>query len=280
MQRDTSTKVLDIKDSVSPPRLHNKSAIIPDRLFNQLVDETASTIDDFVLKAFGINGNGRESIQCFLSMIGEHPALGSPGSTSIPGLLLLYTVCRVIKPELIVESGVWIGSSLYTLRKACPNARIVGFDLDLSRLAFTDDSIELFEDEWSNCKLAIAGENNLCYFDDHINNCKRLKEASERGFRYAIFDDAPDVGNIHHYRYPGVPTVPMFWNNRLEPGDRIIWQQENSKRIIQYEHNQENEHGLDRNVIQAVHRFPEIPNLFNASVGDKYLVVLRRKENR
>lgn len=78
------------------------------------------------LKAFiisFINGIGIKNpdlnvsdLKEFFNGYRQNPARDGIGATRYNSLLWLFTFCRYLNPEVVVESGVYIGRSLWTLR--------------------------------------------------------------------------------------------------------------------------------------------------------------------
>lgn len=211
-------------------------------------------------------------VRAFLDSFGENPAAGSARTTAVGSLLWLHTIAQALQSEVLVESGVFKGASLFTLRAACPGAKVFAFDIDLSNLTFRDPSIEYHEGDWSEAFPTASGPNDVIYFDDHINNCLRVRQAYDQGFRHVIFDDSPDIGELHKWRYPGVPTVQMAYNRTIEPGESVAWVWKNRK--LEYTYDLEHTHGaLD--VIEDVIELPSLSALTGQRTGVQTYVRLR-----
>ncbi len=209
----------------------------------------------------------------FLTFYNDNPARDGAGATRYNNLLWLFIFCRCLRPEIIVESGVYIGRSLWTLRKASPGAELYAFDIDLKRLKFHDDSITYREMDWSQYEVQAKSRNDLCYFDDHINNCLRIKQAYERGFKHIIFDDSPSVMNLHSFRFPGVPTAQMILDNNLKEGDVITWKWQD--KILRYTHSE----SYTFAVRDMIERIVVLPNLvkYTGQEGSEHFVYVHLK---
>jgi hypothetical protein len=216
----------------------------------------------------------REDIEAFDAYIATNPATGEYGTTSVGSLFWLFVIARNLNPSLIVESGVWFGSSLHCFRNACPAAQLYGFDLDFSRLKFADSAIHLVENDWSQSDIRANSSNDLCYFDDHINNALRIRQAYERGFRNLIFDDAATLGEVHKFRYPGLPTVPMLVEQELVDGDTLRWYHEPTEKYLEYRYAEEHTHGV-KPLIDFACRIPNLEPLTSLPSGLQYFVRLK-----
>ena len=167
-----------------------------------------------------IEGYRRE----FLEIYPGRPVEKNVGGMDIFPLFWLFAVARWLNPPLIVESGVWRGQSTWMLRQACPNAQFHAFDINLKNLVYKDRTITYHEKDWSKTTLhnSKPGE-GMIVFDDHINQCRRLREAYDRGFKWAIFDDNVPVTQVERVGIPALPSLGMLFDPRLKEGDIITW---------------------------------------------------------
>jgi hypothetical protein len=102
-------------------------------------------------------------------------------------------------------------------------AQIYSFDIDLSHLEYKDNSIQYHQKDWSTFTFAsIDPENTVCFFDDHVDQVKRLFECQERGFRNLIFDDNTPLEWLHLAAH-GAPMLDFLFCDSLTDGDDIIW---------------------------------------------------------
>lgn len=135
----------------------------------------------------------------------------------------IYLYCRVFNPELIVESGVWKGHTTWLMEQACPDAKIFGFDRNLKNLEYFDLKAKLFENDWENHQFpAFDSDRAFVFFDDHVNNAKRVLEAKEKGFKHLIIDDNPPAHKIFTH-IPGIPTAAMLHDNQAIDQTSISW---------------------------------------------------------
>lgn len=243
-------------------------------LWERNLREIDIAVSQFMKDIEGQKRSHKQEINGFFNYINSNPAVGERGTTSIGSLFWLFIIARSLNPTIIVESGVLKGSSLHCYRHACKNADIFGFDLNLKNMLFQDQSIHLHETDWSKIEIKAKTANDLCYFDDHINNGLRIKQAFDRGFKNLIFDDAPSLGEIHKMRYPGLPTVPMIVENQLQEGDCIQWFHKNSEQYLEYTFSEEHTYGA-KDLIQFAKRIPSLESLTSQSVGIQYFVRLK-----
>lgn len=154
--------------------------------------------------------------------------LFAPGGIREKDHLNLWCIGRAVSPDVYVESGVFIGSSMHALVSSPGVKKILGIDPDLSALRVPMDIMpeaELISDrDFSQVEIDLTGLTALVYFDDHIDTALRISQASEMGFKYLLIDDSTGIQGICQRLYPAVPTVPMIMNaDILNPGDELSW---------------------------------------------------------
>ncbi len=154
--------------------------------------------------------------------------LFKPGGIREKDHLNLWCLGHIFAPEIYIESGVFIGSSLHAFIKSPKLKKVIGIDPNLSNLKIPKIDIpgaELISDrDFSQIEIGDALGKTLVYFDDHISAAERILQASQKGIKYLLFDDATGFEGMCHRLYPAVPSVPMIMNSSLfEEGDRLAW---------------------------------------------------------
>ena len=246
---------------------------VGDRVVERLAGRVRGTFADIDLPDREVVGDIRDFFRCYV----ENPAAGAARTTAKGSLLWLFVLARALSPKVVVESGVYKGASLYGFRRALPSATVHGYDIDLSNLAFADPSIQLHQGDWSQSPPRPEGPDDLCYFDDHINNCLRVRQAYDAGFRHLVFDDSPDIGQLHKWRYPGVPTIQMVVNRTLEEGEWVEWVWKKQK--LRYVHREGDTHGA-RDLVERMLELPSLLPLTGRATGVQTYVRLKRREDR
>ena len=251
-------------------------ALLMDHAASRYVEaQLAQVLDEFIAAFLGSNSGTAEIIEEFMyDFMPEHDQLDLPqgGSTGTGGLLVVYLLARKLQPAVVVESGTFVGASLHALRKGSPEAELWSFDVSFKPLRYRDDTIRYREHDWSlEPEPRAKSDRDFVFFDDHIDNAKRIVEAHERGFRYLLFDDAPTLAQIAAYRFPGVPTVPMIIDPQL-PRLSLSWVHQDT--WLRYDHDPER----CRQARELIDLAAPVPNLRPASglrAGDKWLVRLK-----
>jgi hypothetical protein len=156
----------------------------------------------------------------------RRPFRDRQGGSRFNNLLWLHLIARAFAPDVIVDSGTYQGASAWALASACPQARTFSFDIDLSQLRLRADSVTYVQSDWSAHDLDLApADLMLCYFDDHVDQVKRLLEASRRRCRLALFDDDYPVTSFFTMApTPAVlPKLEFALDAGLTEGQVLSW---------------------------------------------------------
>lgn len=164
------------------------------------------------------------SIREYFNVFRKCPVHQSTGGSGFNAGLVIFVAARLLGPELIIESGTFKGFSSWVLRQACPDAEMHCFDISFAELAYRDPHIKYHEHDWRVGERIVPGNRlSICFFDDHVNQGKRILEAHELGFKVLIFDDNLPAHLLHRDGTPPVPTLDMLLKDKLEDGERLEW---------------------------------------------------------
>jgi len=161
----------------------------------------------------------------FPDLYDTRPVRDNSGGSGFNDSLWLFVLGRVLAPSWIVESGVHKGHSTWILRQACPEAPIFSFDIDLKKVQYNDEKAEYFENDWTHWTIpaGLDPAQALIFFDDHIDQARRLKEAARRGFTTALFDDNFPAEHLHATGGAPVPTLAMVLDAEVAGVTEIEW---------------------------------------------------------
>ncbi len=236
------------------------------------MEELLGCVREFMTK-IGLSPTiSMKDIDDYFRLMSFNRAFGLPITTPGNGTVWLFLLARELQPKTIVESGVYHGSSLYTLRHAVPEAKIFAFDVTFANLFTQLQGVDYREHDWRIDDVRAENPSDLCFFDDHINNCLRVRQSYERGFRHIIVDDSPDLGQIHQFRYPAVPTMSMIENDKWSDGDTVEWNW--NQRRLRYTFRTADTFGA-KELIKGLHRFPSIKHLTGMEDAFHYYVRLK-----
>jgi len=154
----------------------------------------------------------------FLDILDQCPVEQASGGCGFNGGVLLFCVARLLRPQTVIESGLFRGYTTWVLRRALPDARLYCFDITVRELRYRDPKAIYVERDWENFSFDGTDLSScLAFFDDHVSQLLRMEQCIARGIRYAVFDDCHPA---HRMRgdAPAFPTVAMVMDaDRLGP---------------------------------------------------------------
>jgi hypothetical protein len=156
----------------------------------------------------------------------QSPFRRKSGGSRLNNLLWLFLLARAYSPEVIVDSGAFEGASAWALKNGAPDARVLSFDIDLSQLRLKTSGVQYFEQDWTaHSPDWRHGDRVLGYFDDHVDQARRLIEAADRGVSLIIFDDDYPLTSFHQMAPgPGVlPKIEFVLDPALKDGQVLEW---------------------------------------------------------
>jgi hypothetical protein len=152
----------------------------------------------------------------------DSPFRSKEGGSRFNNLVWLYLIARAMKPEFVIDSGTFRGASAWGF--SCAGCQVYSFDIDLSHLACRAENVVYSECDWASYAWQDLS-NSLIYFDDHLDQVRRLMEASQRNIPLAIFDDDfpftsfPPMANQGY----ALPKLEFVLDPELRESKEISW---------------------------------------------------------
>jgi hypothetical protein len=200
--------------------------MISSRLRKKSVDLAATAIARF-LHAAGHSPDARQledAILAFYALAPRCPVRQSSGGCGFNAGLELFVTARLLAPSLVLESGVYRGFTTWVLRQAVPQAKMLSFDIDLSRLRRTEERVEYIEADISGYDFSsLRNEKAFCFFDDHVSQVRRIEQTEAWGFTNMVFDDNLPVHALHGDGLAPYPTIDMVFDDDFVDGELIEW---------------------------------------------------------
>lgn len=197
---------------------------------NELVRRLAKSYDEWVAgqEIFlpVITYDTTSAVRLFFESWLETPFREQQGGSRFNNLLWLHLIAKSMNPDLIIDSGTFRGASAWALSSGSATARVFSFDVSLVHLALKVPGVHYIEADWSTVSLAAhAGNRILAYFDDHVDQIRRLIESQERSCNVVIFDDDfPVTSYFAMAPSPRVlPKIEFALDDRLRDGQLLRW---------------------------------------------------------
>ncbi|NBC34293.1 MAG: hypothetical protein GVY13_16575 [Alphaproteobacteria bacterium] len=173
----------------------------------------------------------------FDALYARRPVRETKGGSGYNDSLTLSVLAGLLQPALIVESGVFRGHTTWLFRQACPHAALFCFDPAPEYRIWSAEGARYFGEDWSAVPVPLpeggAGQ-ALAFFDDHVSQARRVREAWERGFRLLLFDDNFPAEHLYATGVPPVPTLAMLQDGSLTDGTEIVWRRNGRERRYTY----------------------------------------------
>lgn len=185
----------------------------------------------------------------------DSPFRTQGGGSRFNNLAWLFLLTKVMQPDFVIDSGTFRGASAWAFSAA--GAKVYSFDIDLSRLAQTAEHVVYSECDWTrfdwnNCDFSRV----LIYFDDHLDQVRRLIEAAAHGIPLAIFDDDFPVTSFAPMAHGGaaLPKIEFALDDELRGWQEISWLDHGQRHTFPIDHSY-----LDRAraLIAATDRLPD-----------------------
>lgn len=130
------------------------------------------------------------ALPAFEAMYARRPIRDNQGGMKAPHVFAMDFMARRLAPDVIIESGVFRGQSTWLLEQACPNARIIAIDPNLSARDYVSPRVTYHDTDFSRLDWSgLRGSSVLVFFDDHQDAYVRLQQCKWFGFRDVIFED-------------------------------------------------------------------------------------------
>lgn len=169
-----------------------------------------------------------KSLKEFSKIYTDRPILSNDGGMKAPHMFAVWFIVKKLSPDYVVESGVWKGQGTWLLEQACPDAKLISIDLDLSNRVYISKKAVYSDKDFSENDWSKITDQSLVFFDDHQNAYKRLQQCKWFGFKNIIFEDNYPIfqGDFYSLKkaFAGVgfnPQYSMVKHNVLTPKSRI-----------------------------------------------------------
>ena len=145
----------------------------------------------------------KAEIENFIEIYSERPIKNNEFGMKFPHMFAFYFILKKMKPEFVIESGVYKGQSTWLIERILPNAKILSIDIKLHYREYISNKAEYSNLDFKFQDFSkIDPEKTLAFFDDHQNSLERLKECKWFGIKHVIFEDnyPPNKGDFYSLR--------------------------------------------------------------------------------
>jgi hypothetical protein len=131
----------------------------------------------------------KDEIKKFIELYKSRPIKNNKGGMLFPHMFALYFILKKIKPELIIESGIYKGQSTWLIEKTLPKSNIISIDTNLKSRIYISKKAHYSDIDFKFQNFSNIPKNTLVFFDDHVNHFERIKEALYFNIKNIVLED-------------------------------------------------------------------------------------------
>jgi hypothetical protein len=195
------------------------------------------------------------SLRRFYEQFLDSPFREKGGGSRFNNLAWLYLIAKAMKPRFVIDSGTFRGGSAWAFSAA--GVKVYSFDVDLSQLAYRAESATYTQCDWTAFDWSgVDFSDAFIYFDDHLDQVRRLSEASQRGVPLAIFDDDLPLTSFPPMANEGnaLPKIEFVLDDGLRNFQDISWLDRGRRYVFPLDHAYL---ARARSLIAATERLPD-----------------------
>ena len=126
----------------------------------------------------------------FSALYEQRPIADNTGGMQSPQLFSAWFALQALRPDTIVESGVFLGQGTWFFERACPDAELYCLEPRLERIRYRSQRARYFSADFGSQAWSILPrDRTVLFFDDHQDAYERVLAARALGFRHLLFED-------------------------------------------------------------------------------------------
>ncbi len=178
-----------------------------------------------VVNPFGDRQQMEHLLSTFCQLYAQRP-FDNTGGVLFSSAFAYFCFLQRIKPNLVIESGIWRGFSTWLIDSMLPDATLYCLDpvlmMPLEFEATYRPSRAFYSTQDFSCiRFSFADATKTCViFDDHQNVVPRLEQAANYGIQHIILDDNQYEPTYHesitHLIKQAHPVLPYLFQSVAE----------------------------------------------------------------
>jgi len=149
-----------------------------------------------------------DELNIFISLYKNRPIKNNSHGMRFPHMFAVFFILRKLKPNLVIESGVYRGQSTWLIEKALPDAEILSIDINLNQREYISSNAKYSNLDFKYQDFSKIPDNTLVFFDDHQPHLDRIKQSKFFGIKDIILEDNYPPG------YGDFPTIKYTYSNK------------------------------------------------------------------
>jgi len=129
--------------------------------------------------------------------------------------LFLFCIIKVVKPSLVIESGIMKGFTTYLIDSATEKGCIINcYDINFDNIQYKSKKASYLKSDIIENPPEIQNHKVLAFWDDHTSQLDRLEFSIRNGIKYNVFDDDLSFLNFHSDGWPPIPSITMLYETK------------------------------------------------------------------
>lgn len=140
-------------------------------------------------KPFWHNKNLDYELNNFIKLYSQRPIKNNIHGIRINHAFAIYFILKKIKPEFVIESGVYRGQSTWLIEKTVPKAKKLSIDLNLNNRKYISKNVKYSKIDFRYQNFQRIPKKTIVFFDDHQSHIERIMQCKNFKIRHIIFED-------------------------------------------------------------------------------------------
>ena len=128
-------------------------------------------------------------METFIPIYKTRPIKENYHGMMFPHMFATFFILRKLKPEFVIESGVYKGQSTWLIEKSVPDAKILSIDIDLKQRLYISNKARYSNVDFKYHDFSNIPDNTIVFFDDHQSHLDRIKESKFFNIKHIILED-------------------------------------------------------------------------------------------
>jgi len=140
--------------------------------------------------------------------------------------LFLFCILKVIKPTIVIESGIMKGFTSYIIDASIDiNCSFFCYDINFDNIEFKSNKAKYYNSDITENIPNLKGERVFAFWDDHISQLDRLNFSLKHNIKFNVFDDDLGFLTFHSDGWPPIPSITMLKEIKQQTikSDQVEW---------------------------------------------------------
>lgn len=140
----------------------------------------------------------KKDIKEFYNLYKNRPIKDNAGGMLSAHLFNTWYALKILKPKLVIESGVWKGLGTWIIETAVPDAKVISIEIDYSHLQYKSKNVVYLDKDLASYDWEKIFDKNypdldkneiVVFLDDHQDFLQRLDFIYNLGVKHVLYED-------------------------------------------------------------------------------------------